>query len=210
MKLNEKYIVEHEKYRPPDLPSDYGDHLKCSVFEVADDGSKKKLGEYVRNYGTFYDTWEPFEKDGKHYALCSPQYGKVSVMSLPSCEIIAEEKGGGFCPTGFYVPTEIEWHDCKSKEPDLIPNDFSGHFGFVCGCAWGDDHSWKVRFIRLDKIEQGIVNVDSRFGYFELPSRKSLRDSVFVTYAEKEDGEDNLEIQVVGVLNWFGELDGNN
>lgn len=51
----------------------------------------EKIGEYVRNYSTFYHTFFPFVKDGKEYALCAPNYSSTSVMELPSCKIIASE-----------------------------------------------------------------------------------------------------------------------
>lgn len=53
-------------------------------------------------------------------------------------------------------------------------------FGFVAGCVWGDDSSWKLQFIDLSKADQGIIVRDDRFGYFELPSGVRLADAIEV------------------------------
>jgi len=42
-------------------------------------------------------------------------------------------------------------------------------FGFVSGCAWGDDSSWKIQFLDLSEAHKGIIKRDSRFGYIEMP-----------------------------------------
>jgi hypothetical protein len=101
----------------------------CSVFLNKEDGSSTKIGSYIRSFGSMYSTWEPFEQDGKEYALCSPDYWRTSVMELPSCKIIAtedlsyvdektgEKKDGssaGFCPRDFFVMGRYD--DCCDNE----------------------------------------------------------------------------------------------
>lgn len=51
-------------------------------------------------------------------------------------------------------------------------------FGFVAGCIWGDDSSWKVQYLDLSKAEKGILKRDDRFGYIELPHSLSLREAI--------------------------------
>lgn len=51
-------------------------------------------------------------------------------------------------------------------------------FGFVAGCLWGDDSSWKMQYLDLSEVEKGIINREERFGYIELPDNVSLRDAV--------------------------------
>ena len=88
-------------------------------------------------------------------------------MELPSCKDICGEEPGtfGFCPTGFYVPETKhlgeDWGDGEIVGPD-------GQFGFVCGCIWGDDCSWKIQHLDLSKITEGVLTHDDRFGYIEL------------------------------------------
>ena len=48
---------------------------------------------------------------------------------------------------------------------DEWPN---GEFGFVWGCYWGDDSSWKVQYLDLSRVQQGVVRREERFGYVEL------------------------------------------
>jgi len=53
-------------------------------------------------------------------------------------------------------------------------------FGFVSGCRWGDDTSWKIRFLDLSKVKDGIVVADDRLGYVELPPKVKLMDAIDV------------------------------
>jgi hypothetical protein len=73
---------------------------------------------------------------------------------------------------GFYVP---DWWDVHSGS--IIPGSEywnadcewpTGDFGFVWGCIWGDDGSWKLQHLDLSHIRKGVVRRDERFGYLEL------------------------------------------
>jgi hypothetical protein len=44
----------------------------------------------------------------------------------------------------------------------------TGEFGFVWGCVWGDDSSWKVQCLDLRRIREGVISRDERFGYVEI------------------------------------------
>lgn len=159
----------------------YWDHTQVEIFK--DD---TKIGEYTRNYSAFYNTFFPFTQNGKDYALISEHYTGTSVIELPSCKIIAEEPKAafGFCPTDFYVPKEI---------PD---RGLKGQFGFVAGCIWGDDTSWKIQYLDLSQIENGIIKRDDRFGYIELSDNYLLEQSIDVTdyYVKDEDDEPFIKI----------------
>jgi hypothetical protein len=80
---------------------------------------------------------------------------------------------------------EKEWEKYADEEWHLDElKDTLGHYGFVSGCIWGDDSSWKIRHIDLSRIKEGIVTEDERYGYVEMPRNKSrLRDAITV-----EDG----------------------
>ena len=43
-----------------------------------------------------------------------------------------------------------------------------GDFGFVWGGVWGDDSSWKLQYLDLSRVQEGIIVRDERFGYLEL------------------------------------------
>lgn len=137
------------------------------------------IGEYERGYHSVHYTFLPFmQRGGKEYALFSSDYTSTSVMRLPSCEVIAEEISDpyGFCPVDYYVPYE-EDEGCNVV----------GNFGFVAGCVWGDDASWKIQFLDLRRIEDGIIVRDDRFGYIELGTDR-LKDSISMhNYCELKD-----------------------
>jgi hypothetical protein len=164
----------------------YWNYLKVHILD--EDG--KELGSYDRNYSNLYNTFVPFMKNGKEYALYSRDYTATRVMSLPDCKDIAGEDPNtwGFCPTDFFVP------DCKDF---FISKEFEGNIGFVAGCVWGDDHSWKIQFLDLSKIEEGILKRDDRFGYIELCPNDNLRDAIkeVEVYFDGDDREINIDIR---------------
>lgn len=101
----------------------------------------------------------------------------------------------GFCPIDFYVPDwwELRDHDFNDiiepgddlwDEEDERPD---GSFGFLSGCHWGDDSSWKIRSIDLSRLHEGIVTSDDRFGYIE-QGGKTLADSIsYSHYTDRVD-----------------------
>ena len=148
-------------------------------WKVAVMKGEEKIGEYERNY-SFMDTFEPFRQGGKEYALISADYEQASVMDLQTGKIIAGEEDPGFCPTGFFVP---DWWDVFDgsilpgstywdKKWETWPN---GTDGFVIGCYWGDDSSWKVQHLDLSEIEKGIITRSERYGYLPLASFKGAK-----------------------------------
>jgi len=155
---------------------------KVEIFKK-ENNKEKKIGEYVRNYHSHIkETFEPFTQNGKDYALFSKNYTCTELMELPSCKIIGGEKPGqsGFCPVELYVPSDLdlfkteesyqeEKADWLTGSPDLkLFPVFEGLFGFVAGCVWGDDSSWKLEFINLKDVANGIIDRTDKFGYFPL------------------------------------------
>lgn len=134
------------------------DILDVSIFK-----GETEIGKYERGYPSLFNTFLPFVGvDGEQYALYSADYTCTRVMKLPSCEDWCGEEpnGFGFCPTGYHIPLIESWED---------PNKFShAPFGFVSGCVWGDDGSWKVEFLDLSKIPERQLKRESKFGYAEL------------------------------------------
>lgn len=138
-------------------------------------GVSEKICQYERNYSSLLATFEPFRQGEREYALISRDYTRTAVIDLASGEIIAEEAldgDSGFCPAGFYVPDWWDTHNGRTipgsnywTADDEWPN---GNFGFVWGCYWGDDSSWKVQYLDLSEIQHGFINRQERFGYVEL------------------------------------------
>jgi len=181
--------------------------MLCRVIEVQEDGSREQIGEFKRNYSALYSTWAPFEQDGKFYALCSRDYTATAVMALPECEIIAEETphGFGFCPTGFYVPTHMKrW--IEDDEPEPLPEEWQGKFGFVCGCIWGDDSSWKIEFLDLSEITEGKVTRDHRLGYVELPGSDAEMDKYVFVGSGTDEFPERLIVRLAHEKYWSGGL----
>lgn len=155
------YKVLHER----DFGEGSWNYLEVNIFEKDwDSGEEKQIGMYVRKYSSMGNTFCPFVKNGKHYALYSSDYTKTEVMELPSCKKIAEDDSGGFCPLDFFVPNTYDHLGDPNEE---IPE---GTFGFVAGCYWGDDSSWKIRYLDLSEIEKGKVKNEERFGRISMPN----------------------------------------
>lgn len=102
----------------------------------------------------------------------------------------------GFCPVEFRV---FDWRD-KFKNEDVNRSfeirgeerfaytdkqlhGMTGQWALYSGCYWGDDSSWKLRYIDLSRIREGIVTADERFGY--VPLAQGLKD---ITYMSESDG----------------------
>ncbi len=68
--------------------------------------------------------------------------------------------------------------------------------GFVAGCFWGDDSSWKFQYLDLSRADEGILKRYERFGYLKLPDKMTLEDAIDARYAydAEEDGTHQLRI----------------
>jgi len=155
-----------------------------------------------------HKTFYPFLIDKQWYALYSANYTATRVMKLNDTDIedwCGEEKSAhGFCPAELYIPCYNKFHGKinlveKISEYDYYTfdneyknvNDFENErnqaefverkycdFGFLSGCVWGDDSSWKLRYIDLTKVPEKILEITDKFGYWELPNDKELRDCI--------------------------------
>jgi hypothetical protein len=167
--------------------------------------AETKIGSYERNYPSFGEmTFEPFELNGRWYALYSRDYTATRLMSLPDCRDLGGEEpsSGGFCPVEFFVPRYRQlsmknmtggdiresWH-FESKGESLKEEDTPAwqckvgpwqclKVGFVAGCVWGDDSSWKLEMIDLSSAAEGNVRRDARFGHFEIAAGLPLAAAV--------------------------------
>ena len=159
-----------------------GNTLKIEIINSAN----KVVAEYSRNYSAMMQTFEPFRQGKKMFALVSIDYTATSVIDLSTGKIIASEKPDsfGFCPVGFYVP---DWWDVNngSRLPgsSTWKDDYEnpkGNFGFVWGCVWGDDSSWKIQYLDLSNIQAGKIIREERFGYVKLATNPNVHPKEFI------------------------------
>ena len=165
------------------------------------------IGEYLRNYHSFAtQTFYPFLIGEDWYALYSANYTSTRVMKLHNDRIedwCGEESSDfGFCPVEMYIPRyrmvkglfesdgkthEFETYavDCDYKTEDEFLKDMPEFdseqytdFGFLSGCVWGDDSSWKLLYIDLSKVPNKELVISDKFGYWELPDNMKLKECI--------------------------------
>lgn len=187
-----------------------------------------KIGEYLRNYSSYgFETFCPFQIGEDWYALYSASYTATRVMKLHEDRIEdwcgEESHSNGFCPVEIYVPRYVKtrssynmngeqksydgyYVDCDYKfeefHNEIVGSEFVElnycDFGFLCGCVWGDDTSWKLRYIDLSQIENKILAITDKFGYWELPAlplRECMRMDGW------EPGHDWIQLQKSEYIN---------
>ncbi len=168
-----EYFVEAESFSKV---AGAWDCLRVKVFVRSGTGrAPSQIGEYERNYPSLYHTFCPFSQGDAWFALYSPDYTVTRVMELPSCRDLGGEdpSAAGFCPVDYHVPYDEQ----------LVAAGVAGTVGFVSGCIWGDDSSWKVEYLDLSEASSGRVLREHRFGYIEMPSSIArLRDCISFRY----------------------------
>lgn len=160
---------------------------KVSIFQNQD-----LIGEYIRNYPAYGDsTFFPFELDGNWFALYSASYTCTRIMKIDGNGIIdwcgEEPSNDGFCPVEFYVPKYYHYKDeilVDTVDDEIIKITYP-KFGFLSGCYWGDDSTWKLRFINLEKVTEKVLEITERFGYWVLPN-KPLGDCIQISTCPDE------------------------
>ena len=79
----------------------------------------------------------------------------------------------------FYRVDEKTGKQISIEKPDQAISPLLYYpFGFVAGCIWGDDSSWKIEFLDLSEIGNGVIKRDVRFGYIEMPEGMRLHQAV--------------------------------
>jgi hypothetical protein len=172
-KPRDRYCVRATPVHAPGTWS----QVDVEVFRRTDaQGGLEQVARYARNHG-MYSTFEPFRQGNRDFALISRDYTATAVLDLVTGEVVAEEppQSGGFCPVGFYVP---DWWDIHNgsrlpgskgwSSDDEWPD---GSFGLVWGCVWGDDSAWKLQWLDLSRVREGVIRREKRFGYIELATR---------------------------------------
>ncbi len=138
---------------------------RVDIFEGSD-AAAHKIGSYERNHaGWCTETFAPFMQDGRWFALYASDYTATRIMELPSCKDLGGEAlvSPGFCPVDYYVPYD---------HPDVAAAGDAGRFGFVAGCIWGDDSSWKIQYLDLANAAAGVIVRKEMFGYVAMASKE--------------------------------------
>ena|SRR5271168_1763735 len=185
MLFKEKYTYSVERKKGKKL----NPHLIVSVYQTNENGEKIKISQYDRDHHDFFNTFFPFRQDNKDYALISKHYSKTSIIELPSCKMVAEEPWSlkeSLCPMDFYV---------LENNPTI---------GFVAGCRYNDDTTYKIEYLDLTNITRGKILRDNRFGYIELSEGIRLKDAIQHTVYNNKDS--TLDIAVNLTFNMVGQL----
>lgn len=102
-----------------------------------------------------------------------PDYTRACTCTIvhnPDCNFVTKE-GNGSC------------NACQDKWDEYHRTHHMWHFpdrvhGFVAGCVWGDDSSWKIQYLDLSRADEGILKREERFGYIEMASALDLDKAV--------------------------------
>ena len=187
---------------------------KCPYRDITNITNVGKT--YTYNYPGFRPTlFAPFKFNNNFYALYSVDYTATRVMRLFEkagvwdWEDWCGEDGDacGFCPIEFYVPCphkinlhshpELAINVCRTITMSCGTWDifiYNPSYAFISGCQWGDDSSWKLRYIDLSEIESKKITITDKFGYLELPAYISLKEAVSCTYTPASGNTGNIRI----------------
>ena len=104
-----------------------------------------------------------------------------------SCTCYTKVTHGHGCPinpeTRVKNQSCISNEGCRKSREEWDKKHHIWHFpdrvhGFVAGCVWGDDSSWKIQYLDLSRADEGIIKREERFGYIELPAHLDLSKAV--------------------------------
>ena len=157
--------------------SDYTPTRLMSLPDCKDIG-----GEEPHSHGFCpTDFWVPplHYSERRHDPGC-PREAKPTDSNKPCTCSIVHRHG---CP--FNPQTRVPNRSCicKAEWDEYCQSHTIWHFpervhGFVAGCIWGDDCSWKIEYLDLSNADEGILRREARFGYIEMPSCLNLDQAI--------------------------------
>ena len=124
-------------------------------------------------------------------------------------------------PEGCWYETEGKRKSIYQTAPLNSPEEFkrrlredpggfeTGHIfypqtmGFVAGCVWGDDSSWKIQYLDLSKADEGILKRDERFGYIELPHKMTLQEAIDTEYSYYVEDEGLHRVRITSSSDYW-------
>jgi hypothetical protein len=121
---------------------------------------------------------------------CRPVHG-------PTCPYTTRpvnENASGPCDCGGF-DEYYKWHHIWHF-PDRV-------HGFIAGCVWGDDSSWKIQYLDLSRADEGIIKREERFGYIQLPNHLTLDKAV-----ELEAGSEDYYVLQISTMDYYSLKDG--
>ena len=172
------------------------DYTKTSVMELP---SCTKIATEETRYFQWDDAAKP---KFKPIDITEEEYTRLTAEDEAKGIEYKDRRGHayeGFCPVDFYVPVyrKVTFPESLGKTGKPLEGWLTGDkcfdvkndksvpgpiqycdFGFVAGCIWGDDSSWKIEFLDLSQVEKGIIRRDDRFGYIELPAKMNLKEAI--------------------------------
>lgn len=159
-----------------------------TTVEVYYEGDK--IGQYVRNYPHLLHTFCPFQQNGKDYALISKDYTRTVVIELPSFKFVTSF-GNGLHPACYHVPAvneDVLGVPIGNGEEIWGP---SSKWALVAGSYPTDDThmGYRIQFIDLSRLEEGVVTQDARFGKLEMSGNCIELKEADVPWYSKEDFE---------------------
>jgi hypothetical protein len=126
------------------------------------------------------DFWVPPLNDllFHHFSGCprdwergnTPDYTKTCTCQIPhspECPFVTSKKACNGCEAHkAYDKEHYEWVFADRVH------------GFVAGCVWGDDSSWKIEYLDLSRADEGLIKREARFGYVEMAAGQNLRETI--------------------------------
>jgi hypothetical protein len=129
------------------------------------------------------DFFVPYYIDLEYFVDGRPS--RLIRRQMPKAEELAPRTVPVKLPETPTHPARIEQH----RYVPVGPRTFHP-FGFVAGCVWGDDSSWKVQYLDLSRAAEGVIVRDDRFGYIELPDGVRLDGAVDLVDYQSDPDED--------------------
>lgn len=130
------------------------------------------ISSYIRTDVSLDRTFELFWREKELYAAYCPTPFTLRIMHLPSCADLDFQYIGddNFRIHSIWIP----------KDPTMtLPwSHFQGNFGFVSGYYKDDDSCLKLQYLDMIEFSQKRIHREDRFGYIELMSTLSLKNSV--------------------------------
>lgn len=163
--------------------------------EILRDGNV--IGAFRYGYsGGIQHIFCPFQYKEQWYCLYATSYMALSLGRLTDKLEHIDSTADEFCPVEAAVPfhyfnhagwersgsdsdKEYIFHSYEWDADYGEPHEFAGwaDFGFFCGCHWGDDTSYKLRFIDLRAIAEGKLLIDDKpLGYFDMATGGIKKD----------------------------------
>lgn len=148
----------------------------------------------------FYEAWAEYPRAGyyktdeqRRHCVAARWTREEAEEKL--AEYVASQTARGRPPERFWVeerrvetdfeipplPAPRDLYTVKA-EPLTQPGEWTpaGDFGFVWGCMWGDDAGWKVQYLDLSRINEGVITRDDRFGYIVLVTDPKAHPKNFI------------------------------